>query len=74
MAVCIISKLTYLPRIREYLKKIKHLVCVFSHSLVSDSLQPQTVAALSSSGPWVPDKNSRVGCHHFLLQDLPGPD
>ena len=45
-------------------------VCVFCHSVVSDSLQPHGLRSTRLLCPWDSlDKNTGVGCH-FLLQGI----
>ena len=42
--------------------------CLFSHSVMSSSLQPHGLKPARSPGPWdFPGKNTGLGCH-FLLQ------
>ena len=51
----------------EYLQLI---LCVFSHSVVSDSLQPHGLWPARLLCPWgFPSKTIGVGCH-FLLQGV----
>ena len=48
----------------------KLYVCVFSRSVVSDSLQPSELQPTRLPFPWdFPGKNTGVGCH-FLLQGI----
>ena len=45
-------------------------VCMFSHSVVSDSSQPPEMQPTRLPFPWdFPGKNTGVGCH-FLLQGI----
>ena len=61
------------PSCRQILFQLSHkgsprtLVCMLSHSVVSDSCDPWTVRRLC---PWnSPGNNTGVGCH-FLLQGI----
>ena len=49
-------------------------VCV-SHSVMSNSVTPSTVALARLLSPWnSPGKNTRVGTHSLLQGNLPHPD
>ena len=46
--------------------------CVFSHSVVSNSLQPHGLQPARLLCPWnFPGKNTGVGCHFLLLGIFP---
>ena len=48
-------------------------LCLFSHQVVSNSLQPHGLQPTRLHGPWdFPCKNIGVGCHSFS-RDLPNP-
>ena len=49
-------------------------VCVLSHLVLSDSVQPYGLWPARLLWPWgSPGKNSGVGCHALLQGDLPDP-
>ena len=50
------------------------LVCVFSHSVVSNSLWPHELQPVKLLCSWAyPAKNTEVGCHFLLQGNLPNP-